>query len=311
MWCAVAILDSNSQNETYSIMTFSSFRLFHTDAMGVHEHTLKFLGFPGGERHVWLPSGVAGAGREYTIDARLYSSDGVMDLLLLNDALRRVVGERAVVNLKMPYVPYARQDRVTVAGEPLSAKVFCTLINSMKFDQVRISDPHSPVTTALLERVEAESAEVFVKQILALPEFARGVALVAPDAGAHKRVQAMGDSLCVPVVLCGKTRDTQTGRLSKAQVIGDPADIPQVPLLVVDDICDGGGTFSMLSAMLKQVVSSELSLYVTHGLYTKGVEPLADYKNLFTAYPRDLTLWRRREGDVYQVMQAARLAIAA
>lgn len=292
-------------------MTFSTFRLFHTDATGVHEHTLKFLGFPGGERHVWLPADMVGAGREYTIDARLYSSDGVMDLLLLNDALRRLVGERAVVNLKMPYVPYARQDRVTVAGEPLSAKVFCSLINSMNFDQVRISDPHSPVTTALLERVEAESAEVFVKQILSLPEFSAGVALVAPDAGAHKRVQAMGESLGVPVVLCGKTRDTSTGRLSQAQVIGDPADIPDLPLLVVDDICDGGGTFAMLSAMLKHVVSADLSLYVTHGLYTKGIAPLADFKNLYTAYPRDPAIWRRREGDVYQVMQAARLAVAA
>ena len=49
-----------------------------------------------------------------------------MDLLLLNDALRRVAGEGAAVTLRLPYLPYARQDRVTVAGEPLSVKVFCT-----------------------------------------------------------------------------------------------------------------------------------------------------------------------------------------
>ena len=56
-------------------------------------HPVRFLGFPGGERHVWIGEGAGGAGRAYTIDARIYSSDAVMDLLLLNDALRRVAGE--------------------------------------------------------------------------------------------------------------------------------------------------------------------------------------------------------------------------
>ena len=172
-------------------------------------HPVRFLGFPGGERHVWIGEGAGGAGRA-TIDARIYSSDAVMDLLLLNDALRRVAGEGAAVTLRLPYLPYARQDRVTVAGEPLSVKVFCTLINAMKFDRVVVADPHSTVAPALLDRVEIESAEGFLGQVLALPEFAGGVALVAPDAGAHKRVLALGERFGAPVVCCAKLRNTAT-----------------------------------------------------------------------------------------------------
>ena len=54
-------------------------------------HPVRFLGFPGGERHVWIGEGAGGAGAPPS--TRIYSSDAVMDLLLLNDALRRVAGE--------------------------------------------------------------------------------------------------------------------------------------------------------------------------------------------------------------------------
>ena len=213
-----------------------------------------------------------------------------MDLLLLNDALRRVAGEGAAVTLRLPYLPYARQDRVTVAGEPLSVKVFCTLINAMKFDRVVVADPHSTVAPALLDRVEIESAEGFLGQVLALPEFAGGVALVAPDAGAHKRVLALGERFGAPVVCCAKLRNTATGKLSGARVLDE---VPDLPLLVVDDICDGGGTFVALVALLRRHSDRPLGLYVTHGLCTKGVAPLRDYARLYTAYPRDPRSGRR------------------
>lgn len=288
-------------------MSFSILRLVQNGPAGDQEHALKFLSFPGGERHVWLPAEVGEAVGEYTIDARIYSAEGVMDLLLLNDALRRVVGDRAVVNLRMPYLPYGRQDRVTVAGEPLSVKVFCTLINSMLFDRVVVADPHSTVGPALLDRLEVESAETFVAQLLALPEYAGGVALVAPDAGAHKRVQAMGEKFGVPVVFCVKVRDTATGRLGGARVLDE---VPILPLLVVDDICDGGGTFAALAPILRQHTSQSISLYVTHGLCTKGLAPLKDYDRVFTAYPRDSSLWTCR-GGLFQAVDATQLLEAA
>ena len=228
-----------------------------------------------------------------------------MDLLLLNDALRRVAGEGAAVTLRLPYLPYARQDRVTVAGEPLSVKVFCTLINAMKFDRVVVADPHSTVAPALLDRVEIESAEGFLGQVLALPELWRGVAL-APDAGAHKRVLALGERFGAPVVCCAKLRNTATGKLSGARVLDE---VPDLPLLVVDDICDGGGTFVALAALRaaqRPAAGPVRDAWPVH----QGVAPLRDYARLYTAYPRDPALWTPR-GDIFQAIDAAPQAIAA
>jgi hypothetical protein len=46
--------------------------------------------------------------------------------------------------------------------------------------------------------------------------------------------------------------------------------------VIVDDICDGGGTFLGLAARLGEQDAGLLTLCVTHGLFTKGVMPLLD-----------------------------------
>ena len=162
----------------------------------------------------------------------------------------------------------------------------------MKFDRVVVADPHSTVAPALLDRVEIESAEGFLGQVLALPEFVGGVALVAPDAGAHKRVLALGERFGAPVVCCAKLRNTATGKLSGARVLDE---VPDLPLLVVDDICDGGGTFVALAALLRRHSDRPLGLYVTHGLCTKGVAAAGLRKAVhgLSARPRALDAARR------------------
>lgn len=246
---------------------------------GIH-----FLSFPGGERHVRLPQSVIEANdRCWTLTAGLYTVEAVMDLLLLTDALRRTLVPGAQLHLVMPYVPYARQDRVALPGEPLSAAVFCRLVNGLGFDTVTISDPHSDVVAALLERVRIVPATTYVRQLreTALAHLP-ALALVAPDAGARKRVDAVAKALNLPVVYAGKRRDAATGALSGAEVTGD---VPDLPLLIVDDICDGGGTFVALARVLRERTRQPLYLYVTHGLFTKGLAPLlACFDGIFAAH---------------------------
>ncbi|HAP24944.1 MAG TPA: phosphoribosylpyrophosphate synthetase [Achromobacter sp.] len=241
--------------------------------------------FPGGEMQVTIPAGLreqADATREFRIHALLKSADDVMQLLLLTDALRRL-NPAAPVHLDMPYVPYARQDRVCNPGEALGAAVFCKLINDQQYATVTIVEPHSDVTPALLQRVRVVDAAAFLKKALAAPAFAQGVTLMAPDAGARKRVQALAKALGVANVrYAEKVRDPQTGRITETRV---PDDIPAQPVLVVDDICDGGRTFLELAAALADKTRQPLYLYVTHGIFSKGLTELkARYAGIFTAY---------------------------
>ncbi|WP_428504776.1 ribose-phosphate diphosphokinase [Roseateles sp.] len=252
---------------------------------GVHR-----LSFPGGERHLRLPESVLGCTDLcWTITAGLYSAEGVMDLLLLADALKRAVPAGAQLHLRLPYVPYARQDRVAIEGEPLSAAVFCQLINSVEFATVTVSDPHSDVVPALLRNVRVIPAVHYVRQLRegALSHIGE-LAVVAPDAGARKRAELVAKAIGSQLVFASKRRNPLTGRLSDAAVEGE---LPDLPLLVVDDICDGGGTFIALAAALRERSQQPLYLYVTHGLFTKGLAPLrAHFDAIFTPFCADPAL---------------------
>lgn len=61
------------------------------------------------------------------ITTRIKSSDDIMRLLLATNAIHNT-GEKNI-SVFIPYMPYARQDRVMVTGEPLSIKVFASLLN--------------------------------------------------------------------------------------------------------------------------------------------------------------------------------------
>ena len=54
--------------------------------------------------------------------AKIRNSEDLMKLLLVTDAHKREYGHN--FKLLMPYIPYARQDRVANEGEALSIKVF-------------------------------------------------------------------------------------------------------------------------------------------------------------------------------------------
>lgn len=237
--------------------------------------------FPGGEVQVQVDTDIQLDG--IRIDAHLSSAAEVMALLMVTDALRRAY-PGAPLTLRMPYVPYARQDRVCNDGEALGARVFCDLINAQGYSKVVVMDPHSDVTPALLDRVVMEDITPMLAQIVS--ELG-DVALVAPDAGARKRVIALAKRLGgLPVVFAEKVRDTRTGNITGTEIAGT---LPNSKLLVVDDICDGGLTFVKLAEAVKraseaQGLNQPLYLYVTHGIFSKGVDALTPhYDRIFTA----------------------------
>ena len=180
--------------------------------------------------------------------------------------------------LVLPFVPGARQDRLNVAGDFLfTAKSVAKEINARCFPSVTILDPHSEVMPALIDRCRVVHAD----RCLALPlGYADYRAVISPDAGAEKRASAVARLLGVPLLHAWKTRDVATGAISGFGL--EPTFGAVVsPALVVDDICDGGGTFVGLA----QILSARgigADLFVTHGLFTQGTSKLLEhYGNIF------------------------------
>ena len=224
--------------------------------------------FNGGEPHIKILADLK-ANDEVMITTRIQNFNDVGFLLLANDALRRM-GIRKI-SLFLPYFPAARQDRVMVTGEPLSVKVYADIINAADFYEVIIVDPHSEVTSALLNNVVTISNHEFVAHCL---EGMNDCVLISPDGGALKKIYKVAAFMDgVPVVECSKMRDVKTGKLSGFTVYAD--DLKGATCVIVDDICDGGGTFLGLATELKAKNAGDLILIVTHGIFSKGLDTLS------------------------------------
>jgi ribose-phosphate pyrophosphokinase len=228
--------------------------------------------FPGGEVSVRIKDASKYFHPINTIEANLQSPTEIVELLMLTDAVKRIY-PRSKVNLQMPYVPYARQDRVSVRGEALSIKVMADLINSQNYADVEIWDPHSDVTSALINNLTIVEQHEIAKNIVSIPN----TILVAPDAGAAKKIYKLAAITGSEVVVASKVRDPVTGNitgteidLSKVSTKGTfvPSD---ARFLIVDDICDGGRTFTELAKVIRHKSSKPIDLYVTHGIFSKGL----------------------------------------
>ena len=93
--------------------------------------------------------------------------------------------------------------------------------------------------------------------------------------GASKAADALG----LPLLTATKTRDFDTGKLTSFEV-------PQLPrsgrVLVVDDICDGGGTFRGL-ATAAGIGRDRLALWVSHGIFSGAAGELTGhFAQIFT-----------------------------
>ncbi len=233
--------------------------------------------FPGGEPHIKILSQNL-ANKHLTISIRINQFADLGRLMVAVDALKRM--DIRSFDLFLPYFPGARQDRVMVPGEPLTAKVYTSLINQLGAHQVTLYDPHSEVVPALLDRCQVLDNGEFVKQCLA--EIGQPVKLVAPDGGALKKVYRLSQQLNgLPIVQCSKRRDVWTGALSGFDV--HAKDLQGQACLVVDDICDGGGTFVGLAEKLKEKGAGPLFLAISHGIFSKGLSRLkAHFDHIFT-----------------------------
>lgn len=225
--------------------------------------------FPAGEQHLKTPV-TSTQTPSHVLVSGADANDFISAAMWIDHA--RQSGHK--VTAQVPYLPGARQDR----GTPFGAKVYANLINAMGADRVVCFDPHSPVMPELVENLTVVHSDAVIAA--SLPAHERGyVGVIAPDAGAVERARRAADALGLPLYRATKVRDFETGKLSSFQC----EDLPDTGrLLVVDDICDGGGTFMGL-AQSTGIPKERLDLWVSHGVFSGRAAQLTQaYGRIFT-----------------------------
>ncbi|MEN4980244.1 ribose-phosphate diphosphokinase [Erwinia billingiae] len=203
----------------------------------------------------------------------MQSMDDLMLVAQLLDAARQRY-TLTLTTLELPWLPYARQDRNMRDGDSFALKVFAGFINQLGFDRVKVLDPHSDVAAGVLDRMMAIPQHRCLQHSRSLmSKLEQGMMLIAPDAGALKKIHALAQQVgASDFGILAKHRDITSGRLSGFELL--KGEVAGRDVLIADDLCDAGGTFIGSAAVLRGAGARSVNLYVTHGLFTKGVDHL-------------------------------------
>jgi ribose-phosphate pyrophosphokinase len=209
--------------------------------------------FPAGEAHLKVTE------EETPVAVRIVGCDPD-DLIMLGMVADWATQEGEGLTIYMPYLPGARADR----GKPFGAKVYADIINSFNAKEIVCFDPHSPVMPGLINNLRiVDSAKIITDTVLKNPGGWAGI--ISPDEGSRERSGRIAEAAGLPLIQAYKHRDFDTGKLHDFSC--DPLPDPDGRYLLVDDICDGGGTF-MGTAQATGLDPKQLSLWVSHGVFS-------------------------------------------
>lgn len=197
-----------------------------------------------------------------TICWHFESNEEMIAVMFLANHVRRIGADK--VNLIMPYIPNARQDRVKNDTDVFTLKYFAEFINNLHFNKVVVLDPHSSVSEALINNIEVESPKPYIEKVIEeIKKEINDETLIAfyPDEGAMKRYSGMLD---MPYAFGIKKRNWETGKIEGLDVAGAKDLIKDSNIIIVDDISSRGGTFYFSAKKLKELGAKNVYLYISH-----------------------------------------------
>ncbi|MEL6113229.1 MAG: ribose-phosphate pyrophosphokinase [Pseudomonadota bacterium] len=196
------------------------------------------------------------------------ANDNLMELLICIDALARASARR--ITAVIPYFGYARQDRKTDGRTPISAKLVANLISTAGADRVLTIDLHAGQIQGFFD-VPTDNliAAPVIEEDIRTRYNGDDLMIVSPDVGGVVRARSLANRLGVNLAIVDKRRE-QAGVSEVMNIIGD---VEGRRCIMVDDICDSGGTLCNAAAALKEKGATDVSAYVTHGvLSNKAVQ---------------------------------------
>lgn len=199
------------------------------------------------------------------ISAFIESMDDLMIVAQCVDIIKRE-NPNSTVSLLVYGTAYTRYDRVMFENklDSFGAKVFANFINALNLSHVTFLDAHSEVILDLVNNSVNIDQSVLMDSVVDTLR----MGIVCPDKGARKKSK----NACV---WADKDRNPETGKINGIKIQSvNPHEIEKFnEFIVVDDICEGGGTFLGLADAFKNYKGLEdkvLNLYVTHGIFSNN-----------------------------------------
>jgi len=192
----------------------------------------------------------------------------LIELFIMIDAVKRI-GVAKII-LVVPYLAYARQDKIFRTGESEFAKVVLQMINSMEIDELFVVDIHNPTVLEELtcKAVNVDSMKILADYIKSLG--AKNIVVVSPDKGAIERSKAFAKHFGedVTVDFFEKKRDVKTGDITMSGKLS----FKNKDVVITDDIIATGGTMSKAIKLSKENGANKVYAAATHALMLQNAK---------------------------------------
>jgi ribose-phosphate pyrophosphokinase len=224
--------------------------------------------FPDGESYIRLDGNIQGENVAIVQTTCPPMQDGrLFQLAFLADAAKRAGAIK--VTAVVPYLAYARQDKMFLSGEGISVETIARMLKAAGIDQFLTVNIHSEPTLAQFPFP--------AKTLSAIPLIAdyfvnkgyKGAYALSPDKGAMYIAKQAQQVLRGDVGHLSKTRDRYTGQTVQT---AEGLNVKGQTVIILDDIISTGGTIVGAAKILHEKGAKHVFCGCVHGLLISDAE---------------------------------------
>lgn len=245
--------------------------------LGMSLGKIKVKVFSDGEQYVQFLENLRGK-HVYLVQSTPPPAENWVRLFLAIDAARGASASE--ITAVVPYFGYARQDRKSKPREPISARVFAGIVETLGTNRFLTMDLHNDaiggyfrnaiVDNLLARRVFIPYLRNIFKDAIAADE----LVVVSPDVGGVVRAQSYAKRLMkeAELAIIHKERE-MPNKVARMKLIGD---VKGKIALIADDMVDTAGTLATAAKLLTENGAREVYACITHGLLSGEANAILD-----------------------------------
>ncbi|MGI8427110.1 MAG: ribose-phosphate diphosphokinase [Actinomycetota bacterium] len=234
------------------------------DQLGMRLGPVELGRFASGENYVRFQESCRGSDAFVIQSHSPPVNEMIMEQLLMIDALKRASAKR--INAVVPFYGYSRQDRKSLAREPISARLVMDLLAAAGADRVLTVDLHSGQTQGFFDGPVDHLTALPILSAYVESKYKDNLVVVAPDAGRAGHANKYARHLNAPIAVMSKNRRADIRNVSESGgLIGE---VSGSRCLIVDDMIDTAGTLCNAVNELMDQGALEVIAAATHGIFS-------------------------------------------
>jgi ribose-phosphate pyrophosphokinase len=202
----------------------------------------------------------------------------------------------------VPYLCYARQDRVFLEGEVVSIDLVAKLFKTVGVKHIITVDIHSQRAMSYFTSIHNVSSVPLLADYASKMKLHDPIA-VSPDAGGANRAMEFARHLDIDVLALKKYRDRATGEVTVDEKLD--MDISKRDVIVIDDIISSGGSIIKAAEVLHKKGVGRIFAMCAHALLIREAA-----QKIKSAGVQDIISTNSVPGEYSKVELSSEIALA-